>query len=298
MSELIELIKVLRERTGAGLMDCKSALLANDSDIEKSITWLREKGITKNAKKAGRIAAEGLTSLKIEGNKAVLAEINCETDFVAHSDPFIALLKEVTDIAFEKEPKDVEELNGMVGKSGHDVAFLFNDAGIKLGEKLSLRRVLVVKKADNELFGSYVHMGGAITVLAIADGGDQETADNIAMCIASNNPSYASINEVSKEEIEKEKAVQAEAAKEDPSFAKKPANIQDKILEGRVMKHFETQVLDYGEYVVDPSKTVGQVMKEHKMSIKSFIKWQVGEGIEKKHEDLAAEVAAQLGENK
>jgi len=294
MSALIELIKVLRERTGAGLMDCKTALIANANDIEKSITWLREKGIAKNAKKAGRVAAEGLTQMKIAGDEAVIVEINCETDFVAHADPFIALLNEVTDIALANKAENVDALMGMKDKTGHDVAFLFNDAGIKLGEKLSLRRVIVVTKKPEQLFGSYVHMGGAISVLSVINGKDQEIADTIAMCIASNNPVYASINEVSKEELAKEKTIQLEAAKDDPSFAKKPEAIQEKIIEGRITKHFEAQVLDFGEYVVDPSKTVGQVLKEHSMTVESFVKWQVGEGIEKKHDDLAEEVAKQL----
>lgn len=294
MSELIELIKVLRERTGAGLMDCKAALLANNSDIEESVNWLREKGIAKNAKKAGRIAAEGLTSFAIDGNKAVVVEVNCETDFVAHSDPFTALVKEVTAIALKTEPKDPETLMAEKTSDGHDIAFLFNDAGIKLGEKLSLRRVAVLHKADNQLFGSYLHMGGAISVVAVVNGDNQEFADNLAMCIASNNPSYASINDVSKDELEAERKIQVETAKEDASFAKKPAAIQEKIIEGRVSKHFEAQVLDFGEYIIDPSKTVGQAMKENKASVQSFVKWAVGEGIEKRHDDLAEEVAKQL----
>jgi len=298
MSELIELIKVLRERTGAGLMDCKAALLANNNDIDLSITWLREKGIAKNAKKAGRIAAEGLTSFAVEGNKAALIEINCETDFVAHSDPFIALVKEVTSIALASEPKDVDTLMATKNNDGHDIAFLFNDAGIKLGEKLSLRRVNVIHKADDQFFGTYLHMGGSISVIATVNGGDQEFADNLAMCIASNNPSYASIKDVAQSEIDAEKAIQVETAKEDASFAKKPAAIQEKIIEGRVMKHFEAQVLDFGEYILDPSKTVGQAMKEKNANVQSFVKWQVGEGLEKRHDDLAEEVAKQLEEVK
>jgi elongation factor Ts len=294
MSEIIELIKVLRERTGAGLMDCKSALLANDNDIEKSVTWLREKGIAKNAARAGKVAAEGLTSLKIVGDKAVILEINSETDFVARSDPFKKLVNDVTEIAFNSEAKDVASLMNAKGDDGKTVNDLFTDAGLQLKEKLDLRRVAFVTKKSDELFGSYIHMNGEMTILAVVKGGDQEFADNLAMCIASTNPAYASIDEVSKDELAKEKAVQVEAAKEDPSFAKKPAAIQDKILDGKVQKHFQDLVLPFQEYVLDTSKTVGQAMKEHNCTCKSFLRYKVGEGIEKKTENLAEEVAKQL----
>jgi elongation factor Ts len=294
MSELIELIKDLRERTGAGLMDCKSALLANDNDIEKSITWLREKGIAKNASRAGKVAAEGLTSLKIEGDKALVLEINSETDFVARSDPFKKLVADVTEIAFASEPKDNEALLSAKGADGKTVTDLFNDAGLKLKEKLALRRFAIIHKDPKEFFGSYVHMGGQMTIIAVVDGGDQEFANNIAMTIASTNPAYASLDQISKAELEAEKKVQIEAAKEDPTFAKKPAAIQDKILDGKVAKHFQDQVLPFQEYVLDSTKTVGQAMKEHNCSCKSFVRYKVGEGIEKKEENLAEEVAKQL----
>lgn len=294
MSEIVELIKVLRERTGAGLMDCKHALVACNNDLDASVTWLREKGIAKQAKKAGRIAAEGLTTVLVNGNEAVVLEINCETDFVAKADPFVNLVKEVAQAALTNKPSDVQALLNEKSSNGQTVAELFNDAGIKLGEKLDLRRFVIFTKEDSELFGSYIHMGGAISVLVKVKGGDQEFADNLAMSICSTNPTYLTSEEVEPSEFAKEKEIQIEKAKEDASFAKKPAQIQEKIIEGRVAKHFEEQVLSFQEYILDSTKKVGDVLKEHKCTPVSFVMYKVGEGIEKKKEDFAAEVAKEL----
>ena len=294
MSEIVELIKVLRERTGAGLMDCKHALVACNNDLDASVTWLREKGIAKQAKKAGRIAAEGLTTVLVNGNDAVILEINCETDFVAKADPFTNLVKETAKVALANKPSDVQALLNEKSSDGHTVADLFNDAGIKLGEKLDLRRFAVVSKNDDELFGSYIHMGGAISVLLKVKGGDQELADNLAMSICSTNPSYLTSDDIDPSEFAKEKEIQIEKAKEDASFAKKPAAIQEKIIEGRVSKHFEEQVLAFQEYILDSTKKVGDVLKANKCTPISFTMYKVGEGIEKKVTDFAAEVAKEL----
>lgn len=294
MSEIVELIKVLRERTGAGLMDCKHALVACNNDLDASVTWLREKGIAKQAKKAGRIAAEGLTTVLVNGNEAVVLEINCETDFVAKADPFVNLVKDVAQTALTNKPSDVQALLNEKSSNGQTVAELFNDAGIKLGEKLDLRRFVIFTKDDSELFGSYIHMGGTISVLVKVKGGDQEFADNLAMSICSTNPTYLTSDQVEPSEFAKEKEIQIEKAKEDASFAKKPAQIQEKIIEGRVSKHFEEQVLSFQEYILDSTKKVGDVLKENKCTPISFVMYKVGEGIEKKKEDFAAEVAKEL----
>jgi elongation factor Ts len=298
MASQIELIKELRERTGAGLMDCKKALLENGNDIEKAIDYLREKGIAKNAKKADRIAAEGLTGLKIEGNKAAIVEVNCETDFVSSNDIFKELVKQITDIVFASEPADNEAALASKNAEGKSVNDLLQEAGIRIREKLAFRRFLIVKKNDDEIFGSYVHMGGQITSLVILKGGDATLADNIAMCVVSDNPTYASLSDVDPKDIEHETEVEKEVAKNDPSFAKKPEAIQKKILEGRISKHFQTQVFTYQEYVLDSSKTVGQVLKENKAELVKFYKIHVGEGIEKRVDDFAAEVAAQAAQGK
>ena len=298
MASQIELIKVLRERTGAGLMDCKTALLENANDIEKAVTWLREKGIAKQAKKAGRIAAEGLTGLKVEGDKAVIVEVNCETDFVARNENFINLVKETTEVAYASNATNVEELLEQKNANGVTIASLFDDAGIKIREKLSLRRVVVINKKPEQVFGSYVHMKGQISSVVILNGGDTQLANEMAMCVVSDNPSYASIEEVNQEELAKEKEVQLVAANNDPKFASKPEAIKEKIIEGKVQKHFQDQVFTFQEYVLDPSKTIGQVLKEKNASVVSFCKIQVGEGIEKRQDDFAAEVAAQVSASK
>ena len=294
MSEMVELIKQLRDRTGAGLMDCKHALVESGNDIEKAILWLREKGIAKQAKKASRIAAEGLTTIKIKDNRAVVLEINCETDFVSKSDPFIDLVNQVAQITIDQLPDNVEELKQAQNAEGKTVAELFTDAAIKLGEKLDLRRFVIVNKSEDEHFGSYIHMKGAMSVLIVTKGGDVQTADDLAMCIASTGPSYLTIDEVSPAERAQEKAIQIENAKEDPSFAKKPQQIQEKIIEGRVNKHFEAQVFEYQEYVLDSTKTIAQVLKETGVTPVKFIRYKVGEGIEKRADDFAAEVAKEL----
>ncbi len=293
MSELIELIKVLRDRTGAGMMDCKHALVENGNDIEKSIAWLREKGIAKQAKKATRIAAEGLSTIKIDGNDAAIVEINCETDFVANSDPFIALINAVGEATLANKPSTIDELKACKTANGQTINQLFVDATVKLGEKLDLRRFVIVAKADDETFGSYLHMKGKIAALTIVKG-DAAFAKQIAMSVAANAPTYLNASEIPADEIEKERVLQAESSKDDPSFGKKPAAIQEKILEGRVQKHFASQVLLSQEFVINPELTVEQACKENKASIVKFVRYQVGEGIEKRQDDFAKEVAEQM----
>ena len=290
----IEQIKQLRDRTGAGLMDCKKALAANDHDLEKAITWLREKGIAKAAKKAAtRIAAEGVASILVDGDKAAVIEINCETDFVANSDPFRALVKEVNEIVLATEPKSLEEAKQAKNAEGKSIEEIFVDAGVKLGEKLDFRRFEIVHKNPEDNFGPYLHMKGKIAVLTTIKGGNPEVANRISLVVCSNNPSYANEAEIPAEVIAKETEVQREASLQDPSFAKKPANIQDKIIEGRVKKSlFESVLADMG-LIGEEDKSVAQLLKENNASLVSFLRFAVGEGIEKRQDDFAAEVAAQ-----
>lgn len=299
MSELIELIKQLRDRTGAGLMDCKKALLANNNDIEASVTYLREKGIAKQAKKAAtRVAAEGVSWVLVDGNKAAIVEINSETDFVANSDPFRALVKEVNEIVLANGPKTMEEAKACKNKDGKSIADLFVDAGVKLGEKLDFRRFSYVEKKDDEVFGPYIHMNGKIAVLVILKGRNAETANGVSLNVCSNNPSYINENDIPQEVIDKETEIQLVASRNDASFAKKPEAIQRKIVEGRVRKSLFESVLVDEPYILDETKTVAQVLKENNASVVSYVRYAVGEGIEKKQEDFAAEVAAQRTDNK
>ena len=293
MSSLIELIKVLRDRTGAGMMDCKHALVECNSDVEKAIDWLREKGIAKQAKKASRIAAEGLSVIEIEGNRACVVEVNCETDFVASSDPFKVLVTDIAKAALANDCKTVEELKEAKTASGKTVAELFVDATVKLGEKLDLRRFVILTKNDDEVFGHYVHMKGKISAVTVVKG-SEEIAKDLAMSAAANAPTYLSKEDVPAAEIERERKLQEETVKEDASFAKKPEAIQKKILEGKVMKHFASQVFLTQEFVKNPELTVEQALKEAKSTLVSFVRYQVGEGIEKRVDDFAKEVAEQM----
>ena len=284
---LIDLIKVLRDRTGAGLMDCKGALLANDCDIDKATDWLREKGLAKAAKKADRIAAEGLAlAVTCEKcGKTVVVEVNCETDFVAKGDAFRKLVEDVAQVLLKEEPKTIEEAKALTQD-------LFTDATVKMGEKFDLRRFTIIEKTDN-VIGSYIHMGGKIAVAVSLTGGDGEVAKQIAMHIAANNPQYITVNEVPADVKEHELSVQREAAKNDEKLANKPAAVLDKILEGKINKYFAEMTLEAQPFLMDDSKTVGQFLSEKGIKVLSFVRYQVGEGIEKRKDDFASEVMSQ-----
>ncbi|HBD06367.1 MAG TPA: elongation factor Ts [Firmicutes bacterium] len=294
MSEIIELIKVLRDRTGAGIMDCKRALVANNNDVEASISWLREKGIAKVAKKSSRIAAEGLSTVKIEGDAAVVVEVNCETDFVAHSDDFVALVDECADGILAKRPGCVNCAKEVELKRGSTLEQAFTDATIKLGEKLDLRRFEVLDKKAGQVFGKYIHMKGKISALVLLNGGNETLAKGIAMSVAASNPQYIKFEDIPQEALDKEMEIQSELASQDESFAKKPEEIRKKILSGRVEKILGEQILIKQEYVLDSSKTVETVLKENNAQIVKFVRYQVGEGLEKRSDDFASEVMNQV----
>jgi len=284
---LIELIKVLRDRTGAGLMDCKGALLANNNDLDKACDYLREKGLAKAAKKADRIAAEGLVVIKTceKCGRSVIVEVNCETDFVSKGDAFKDLVNNVAGIILENNPANVEEAKELTKE-------LFTDATVKMGEKFDLRRFVIVEKGNNSVY-TYIHMGGKIGVIAVLDNEDAELGKGLAMHIAANNPSYATKSDIGADAIAHETAVQTEAAKNDPRFAGKPEAMLQKAIEGKVNKYFAEMVLTEQAYLLDDSKKVGQVLTEKKTNVVKYIRYQVGEGIEKRQDDFASEVMAQ-----
>ena len=284
---LIDLIKVLRDRTGAGLMDCKGALLANDCDLDKATDWLREKGLAKAAKKADRIAAEGL-ALVVKCDccgKVVVIEVNCETDFVAKGDAFRQLVEETAKVILKNEPATVEEAKELTKD-------LFADATVKMGEKFDLRRFVIIHKDEN-VIGSYIHMGGKIAVAVLLDKGDDELAKDLAMHIAANNPQYLTIADVPADVREHEMSVQKEAAKNDEKLANKPAPVLEKILEGKINKYFSEMTLDAQPFLKDDSKTVGQLLSEKGVKVLKFVRYQVGEGIEKRKDNFAEEVMSQ-----
>ncbi len=285
-------VKELREKTGAGMMDCKKALTETDGDVAKAIDWLREKGIAKSAKKAGRIAAEGLTRVATDGNTGVVFEVNSETDFVAKNEQFLHLLDVIEKAMLAAKPASTEEALAVATAEG-TVNDLIVNATATIGEKISFRRVAVVEKADDEVFGSYMHMGGTISALAVVKG-DATVAKNIAMQVASMNPVYATEADIPADAFEHEKQLQMQMMKEDPKMAGKPEKVLENILKGKVKKHFKDQCLADQEFFLDTKKSVTQYLKEEKAEVKSFVRFQVGEGMEKKEEDFAAEVAAQM----
>jgi len=285
---LIDLIKVLRDRTGAGLMDCKGALLANDCDVDKAGDWLREKGLAKAAKKADRIAAEGLAlAVACEKcGKTVVIEVNCETDFVAKGDAFKEFVTSIAHIILKNDLKTVEETKTAC-------ADLFADATVKMGEKFDLRRFVVFNKEAGQSITSYIHMGGKIAVAVVLDKEDAELGKQLAMHIAANNPIYKTMADVPADAKEHELSIQKEAAKTDEKLANKPLPVLEKILEGKINKYFAEMTLEAQPFLMDDSKTVGQLLTEKKTQILSFVRYQVGEGIEKRKDDFASEVMAQ-----
>ena len=286
---LIELIKVLRDRTGAGLMDCKAALLACDCDVDKAADWLREKGLAKAAKKASRIAAEGLAYIKVceKCGKTVILELNCETDFVAKGDAFRELVENVASLILKEDLTTVDEVKAKAEN-------LFADATVKMGEKFDLRRFVVLNKEEGQGIGSYIHMGGKIAVVVVLEKEDEELAKQLAMHIAANNPSFINESEVPADEIAHEKAIQLEAAKNDEKLKGKTPEQLDKILDGKVRKNFAEVILTSQPFLMDGSKTVGTVLKEKGNNVLRFVRYQVGEGIEKRQDDFASEVMSQV----
>ena len=285
-------VKELREKTGAGMMDCKKALTECDGDITKAIDWLREKGIAKAAKKSDRIAAEGLSRVAAEGNVAAIFEVNSETDFVAKNEQFLTLLDTIQSALLKNKPASVEEAMKL-DVNGETLETVVTSATATIGEKISLRRVSVVEKADNEVFGTYMHMGGKISALAVLNGGSAEVAKDIAMQVASMAPTYISRDDMPKDVVDHERAVQMEILKNDEKLAGKPEKVLQGIIEGRVSKNLKDMCLIEQEFFKNPDQKIAQYVKEAGAEVKSFIRYAVGEGIEKKEENFAEEVMSQ-----
>ena len=284
------LVKELRDKTGAGMMDCKKALQECDGDVSKAVDWLREKGIAKAAKKAGRIAAEGLTRVLVEGNKAALVEINSETDFVAKNEAFIKLLDDTTKVILDKEPKDIAEAESLM-INGVTVSEAIVSAVATIGEKITLRRFVVVNKDEADCFGSYMHMGGKISAVAvIKDSKNNEVAKDMAMQVASMSPQFISQAHMDAEFIEHEKSIQMEIIKNDESLADKPEKVIEGIVRGRLSKSLQDISLIDQVYFKDQDKKVAQFLKENNTEVVTFVRYAVGEGLEKREDNFAEEV--------
>ena len=289
------MVKELREKTSAGMLDCKKALAATDGDMEAAVTWLRERGIAKAVKKEGAVAAEGLCSYAINGNKAVVFELNSQTDFVAQNAKFIDLLTKVGDIIVNSDAQDTEAaLN--VAVDGKDLKTVILEASGVIGEKISLRRVTVINKNDDQVFGAYKHAGGRIVVVAVLNGNDESVAKDVAMHVAALAPKYVSKNDIPADEVAKEREVILAAALNENANAAKPKPeqiIADKIVPGRLEKSLKEICLLSQAFVKNPDQTVEAFVAGAKSSVSTFIRLAVGEGIEKQEVDFAAEVAAQ-----
>ena len=287
-------VKELREKTGAGMMDCKKALTECDGDMAQAVDWLREKGISKAAKKEGRIAAEGLTRVATKGNTGILFEVNSETDFVAKNEQFLHLLDVIQNAILDTKAADVDAVLTTSTPEG-TIADLITNATATIGEKITFRRVSVVEKADDEFFGSYMHMGGKISALAVLKGETNETvAKNIAMQVASMAPTYVSQSDIPGDVVEHERELQLQMMKADPKMAGKPEKVLQGILKGKVDKHFKDQCLLDQEFFLDPKMKVANFLKDNKVELVSFVRYQTGEGIEKREENFAEEVMSQI----
>lgn len=273
------------------MMDCKKALTETDGNMDKAIDLLREKGIAKAAKKADRIAAEGLTLIKTDGNTGVILEVNSETDFVAKNEGFKELLNDLADHILAEKPESVEAAMAQKMANGSTVEEYITSAVAKIGEKITLRRFTVLTKGDDAAFGAYLHMGGKIGVLTVLNGTtDEETARDIAMHVAAVNPRFISRDQVSEEEANREREILTQQALQEG----KPENIVAKMVEGRLNKYFEEICLLDQAFVKNPDEKVKQVVAAKNATVETFVRYEVGEGIEKRQENFAEEVMNQV----
>lgn len=282
-------VNELRSKTGAGMMDCKKALTECNGDMEAAVDWLREKGISTAAKKAGRIAAEGLANIYIDGNKAVIIEVNCETDFVTKNEEFVSMIEAIGNAVLKMEVTTLDETLEL-DVDGQTVNDLIIAKTAKIGEKLSLRRVELVKKTDADNFGAYLHMGGKIAVLVVTEGANEDVAKDVAMQAAAMRPEYLKREDVPADVIEKEKNILKEQAINEG----KPADIAEKMVAGRIEKYYKENCLLHQAFVKDGDIDVETYVKNNGGTVKAMVRYEVGEGMEKRSDNFAEEVAKQI----
>ncbi len=286
-------VKELRDKTGAGMLDCKKALEATNGNMNEAIDWLREKGISKAEKKASRVAAEGLCKIVTDGNKAVILEVNSETDFVAKNEEFTNFVDYLANTILANNLKTHEEVLSF-DDNGEKVEAKLVALTAKIGEKLSFRRHELVEKNDNEVFGSYLHMGGKIGALVVLADTSLEVAKDVAMHVAAMAPVCATRSDVPADMVDHESKV----IKEQVMNEGKPADIAEKMVTGRLNKFYKEICLEEQEFIKDSSVNVGTFVKNNGGSIVSMIRYAVGEGIEKKEENFADEVMSQINNTK
>ena len=286
------LVKELREVTGAGMMDCKKALSECNGNMDEAVNWLREKGIAKSAKKESRIAAEGLANIYVNGNDAVIVEVNSETDFVSKNEEFQTMIDTIGNAILNSNATSLEEVNALPVEEG-TVADLIIAKTAKIGEKLSLRRYEKVTKADDEHFGNYIHMGGKIAVLTVVKGANDDVAKDVAMQAAAMKPLYVFTEDVPADVLDAERQVQKELAMNEG----KPADIAEKMVEGRIKKYYKEICLAEQPFIKDGDISVSKYVANNGGEIKSMVRYEVGEGMEKRNDNFAEEVMNQVNGN-
>ena len=284
-----KMVSELREKSGAGMMDCKKALVETNGDMEKAMEFLREKGISKAQKKSSRIAAEGISKIFIKDNKAIIIEVNCETDFVSSNEKFQSFVSLIGEAILNSDATTVEDALKVETKEGSvEDVIISNTATI--GEKLSLRRFEVLEKSDDEVFGEYIHMGGKIAAITVVKGKNEEVAKDVAMQAAAMKPEYLDESEVPEDRIEKEKEILKVQAIEEG----KPAEIAEKMVAGRIKKFFKDICLVDQAFIKDSGMDVKTYLKNNDSEITKMVRYEVGEGMEKRKDDFAEEVMSQI----
>lgn len=292
MEVTASMVKDLREQTGAGMMDCKKALAETNGDMDEAINYLREKGIAKSAKKESRIAAEGLANIYVDGNKAVILEVNSETDFVSKNEEFKSMIDTIGNTLLKSDVTTVDEAKELVVDNG-TIGELIIEKTSKIGEKLSLRRFTIVEKEDNEYFGSYIHMGGKIASLTVVSGANVDVAKDVAMQAAAMKPLYLNIEDVPADVLDNEKNV----LKEQSINEGKSAEIAEKMVEGRIKKFYKEICLAEQPFIKDGDVSVSKYVANNGGEIKLMVRYEVGEGMEKRNDNFAEEVMNQVKGN-
>ena len=292
MEVTASMVKDLREATGAGMMDCKKALAETNGNMDEAINYLREKGIAKSAKKESRIAAEGLANIYIDNNKAVIIEVNSETDFVSKNEEFTSMIDTIGKTILKSDAKDIDSAKSLVTDEG-TINDLIISKTAKIGEKLSLRRFAIVNKSADEYFGSYIHMGGKIAALTVIKGANTDVAKDVAMQAAAMKPLYCFPSEVPADVLDNEKSV----LKEQSINEGKPADIAEKMVEGRIKKFYKEICLSEQSFIKDGDLSVEKYVTNNGGEIKSMIRYEVGEGMEKRSDNFAEEVMNQVKGN-
>ncbi len=286
------MVKELRETSGAPMMDCKKALSECNGNMDEAMNYLREKGIAKSAKKESRIAAEGLANIFIEGNKAVILEVNSETDFVSKNEEFVNMIKVIGTSLLKSDAKTLDEANEVETENGKVKDYIISMVA-KIGEKLSLRRFEIVNKSDDEVFGDYLHMGGRIAALTVLKGANSEVAKEVSMQAAAMKPLYLNINDVPEDVLENERKIQKELAMNEG----KPADIAEKMVEGRIKKFYKEICLVEQPFIKDGDVSVKDYVAKNGGEVLKMVRYEVGEGMEKRNDNFAEEVMSQVKGN-